>query len=43
MVQRAQQRRQKIDVRRAMSDTLNRSMTQAERELIDKLVTEAER
>lgn len=43
MVQRAQQRRQEIDVRGAMRFTLDRSMTEAERELIETLVTEAER
>ena len=43
MVQRAQQGRQEIDVRRAMRFMLDRSMTDAERELIETLVTEAER
>ena len=43
MVQQAQQRGQRIDVRRAMRFMLDRSMTDAERELIETLVTEAER
>ena len=38
----AQQRQQDIDVRRAMRFTLQRSLTEAERELIETLVTEAE-
>jgi hypothetical protein len=42
MVQQAQQRQQEIDVRRAMRFMLQRSMTEAERELIETLVTEAE-
>ena len=42
MVQDAQEQRQEINVRRAMRFTLQRSMTEAELELIETLVTEAE-